>query len=45
MNENEIQQQLFQAIKGKLQGDASVADEIASAAGNKHRQRLSPDEG
>ena len=29
MNVNEIQQHLFQAIKGKLQADASVADEIA----------------
>ncbi len=29
MNVTEIQQQLFQAIKGKLQGDASVADEVS----------------
>jgi len=30
MSENEIQQQLFQAIKSKLPADASVADEIAA---------------
>ena len=29
MNVNELQQQVFLAIKGKLKGNASVADEIA----------------
>ena len=30
MSVNEIQQQLFQAIKGRLASDASVSDEIAA---------------